>query len=446
VERPSAWLAVSPSGLNAAEVPGILVRMSTSSRRAGASRERLLKVVLFVASVALTLLSLELAARVLRSVQGSGKEAGENRLYTEYDPLLGWRKRAGARATYRRREYTVEVAINSHGLRDPERGYEAPPGTLRILALGDSFVEAYSVPLERAVTQLLETDLRRGGCAAEVINGGTNGYSTDQEYLFYQSEGIRYSPRIVVLFFHYNDIVYNERQEYFGAPKPALEMGRGQLRVHRFPVREPPASTPPRRNEEDAEKGGSALLEWVRERLWYGAPRAHDVVARLGLWGPMPQQPIRLELRVYQRSRVPEIEAAWEKTAAILTALARETESHGARLVVVGVPSRLEVDEGSWELTRTLYRVDDSAWDRGLVMRRLATIGRDGSFPVIDLTEPLRDGYRRFGPRPYYTYDGHWTARGHAIVAQEVLRFLRARGWVADCRPAQGSPLRSGLP
>ena len=151
----------------------------------------------------------------------------------------------------------------------------------------------------------------------------------------------------------------------------------------------------------------------------------------------MPHVPIRLELRVYQRSRVPEIEAAWEKTAAILTALARETHTRGTRLVVVGVPSRLEVDEKSWELTRALYQVDDSVWDRGQVIRRLAEIGRAASFPVLDLTEPLRKGYRGFGPEPYYTYDGHWTPRGHAIVAAEVLRFLRARDWLTDCQPGR---------
>ena len=100
-----------------------------------------------------------------------------------------------------RREYTVEVAINSHGLRDPERGYETPAGTARILALGDSFVEGYSVSLPETATQVLESALGRAGCPAEVINGGTAGYSTDQELLFYETEGHRYKPRVVVLFF-----------------------------------------------------------------------------------------------------------------------------------------------------------------------------------------------------------------------------------------------------
>src|SRR6185295_5457463 len=125
----------------------------------GRSRERLFTALLLLGSIGVTLLLLEGVARVLRARHGGGKEALEARLYNEYDPLLGWRKKPGARVTYRRREYTVEVAVNSHGLRDPERGYEAPPGTLRVLALGDSFLEGYTVPLEQTVTQVLEREL-----------------------------------------------------------------------------------------------------------------------------------------------------------------------------------------------------------------------------------------------------------------------------------------------
>ena len=185
-----------------------------------------------------TLLVLEGLARLLRARRGGGKEAGEARLYNEYDPLLGWRKKPGARVTYRRREYTVEVAVNSRGLRDPERGYEAPPGTLRVLALGDSFLEGYTVPLEQTVTQVLERELLARRCPARVVNGGTQAYSTDQEYLFYRSEGVKYAPQVVALFFYYNDVVYNDRQEYFQTPKPIFEMGGGALRLHRYPVKE----------------------------------------------------------------------------------------------------------------------------------------------------------------------------------------------------------------
>lgn len=384
-------------------------------------------------SITLTLLALEGVARVARRLQGKGKEGAEVVQYTEYDPTLGWRKRPGARAVYRRREYTVEVAINSRGLRDPERGHAAA-AKLRLLALGDSFVEGYTVPLADTVTQVLEATLTREGCPAEVINGGTSGYSTDQELLFYQNEGRRYGPRVVLLFFHYNDVVYNDRQDYFGTPKPVFEMGGGSLRVHRIPVRQRPAQAAVATVEAEPESS-SALVEWIRDRMWYGAPRGYNVMARLGLWPPMPQVPTRLELRVYETRRVPEIEDAWSKTAALLAAAAREAAASGARLLVVYVPNRFEVDEGSWRLTRQLYGWDETGWHRRRVSGRLSQVGQENGFAVLDLTSAMRQANEGWGPKPYLTYDVHWTRRGHRVAAEEVHRYLAGQGWLEACTP-----------
>lgn len=395
------------------------------------SRERWLGFAVAVGSILFVLLVLEVAFRL--TTRGGGKEGNEERFYTEYDPLLGWHKKPGARSIYRRREYVTEVAINSRGLRDRERPCEAPRGTLRMLALGDSFVEGYTVDQPKVVTSVLEGRLRSGGCPADVVNGGTNAYSTDQEYLFYRTEGITYGPRIVLLFFYYNDVVYNDKQDYFGAPKPIFEMGTGHLRLHRYPIKIPDAeAVAPAAGDQEPAPGGSRAFAWLRERMRYGAPRAYQALARLGLWAPIPKLPLRLELRVYERRREPLIEESWTKTAAILAALARDVEADGARLLVVGVPSRLEVDDKTWEITKELYDASDATWDRRGVMERLARVGLEGRFPVLDLTTAFQAAYRS-GPKPYFTYDGHWTARGHAIAAEEVERFVREKGWLAAC-------------
>ena len=397
-------------------------------------RQRLAPLLLVVASILLTLLALEAGFRLLRRGRGGGKEEAEILRYTEYDPILGWRKAPGARVVYHRREYTVEVAVNSRGLRDPERSYEAPSGTMRLLALGDSFIEGYTVALPKTVTQVLESSLAFAGSPAEVINAGTAGYSTDQELLFYLTEGHRYSPRIVLLFFHYNDVIYNDRQDYFGIPKPVFEMGGERPCVHHLPVKErsPGAAGSPA--TEDEPEGPSALREWIRERMWYGAPKAYNAVARLGLWPPMPRMSTRLELRVYERRGVAQVEDAWAKTAAILGEVARATQARGARLLVIHVPSRMEVDDQTWRLSRQLYGWDEAGWDRGRVAQRLKEVGAQAGIPVLDLTEPLRRASEGWGDKPYFTYDGHWAALGHRIAAEEVQRYLAEHAWLEDGR------------
>ena len=406
-------------------------------------RQRLVNAAVALAALVLTIVALEAVARVAESrVANDGTSLAD---YSEYDPVLGWRKRPGARLVFRRREYAVDFALNSHGLRDPERGYEAPRGTMRVLALGDSFVEGYGVPLEQTVTQVLEASLRGRGCPVQVVNGATAGYSTDQEYLFYRTEGVRYSPRVVVLFFYYNDILYNERQLYMGnEPKPVFVFRGGRLELYRSPVPRPSPTPAP---EETAgatvhAESRSALVRWIQERLWFGAPGAYNALGRMGLWPPNRPRGARLEVRVYQRRRITEIEGAWEKTAGLLAELAHEAASHEARFLVAYVPNRMEVNDRAWQLTRERDGMDDDGWDRGLVARRLEEIGRVLHLPVLDLTPALRRADHGLLGGPYYTYDGHWNARGHRVAAEEVDRFLREQAWLpcATLSSSHGSP------
>ena len=219
------------------------------------------------------------------------------------------------------REYTVEVAINRQGLRDVVRPYPARASTFRALALGDSFVEAYSVPLAESVTQVLQASLDRPGCRADVINARTAAYSTDQEYLFYRSEGVRYSPNVVVLFFYFNDVLFNSLPTTSG-PEAALGAGR-VLVVENEPVPAPRPARPRAHPTADAPPR-SVLFEWVRQRLRRGAPRAYAALGRAGLW-PVPRVEVpHDQLKVFRTRQIADIDAAWEVTTSILDALARE--------------------------------------------------------------------------------------------------------------------------
>jgi hypothetical protein len=401
---------------------------------AAAARLRSLwpNLLLAAAAVGVTLLAFEVWARL--AAPPSGKERDERARYTEHDPTLGWRKTPGARAVYARREYRTEVVINSLGLRDVERSYAAAPGTFRILALGDSYIEGYSVSLEETVTQVLEKALDRPACRVEVINGGTTGYSTDQEYLFYVHEGRKYSPQVIVLFFHYNDVLYNGLDRYYRLPKPQLVRSDAGVSLANDPVPPPPTQAPAA-GDLPARRSvrGSAAWYWLRERLMIGAPRLFDRLGRLGLWDPLGGDGISDELLVYRRRPPPDIQAGWRMTDRILAALAREVESRGAHLLVAYVPSIMEVSERAWDLTRMRYDLPPAAWNREFVWRRLAKSGAEGGFPLLDLTPALRrEDHGVFG-EPYFVRDGHWNAVGHRVSAEAVRTWLSERKWLPAC-------------
>jgi hypothetical protein len=371
-------------------------------------------------SFALTAGALEMAARWAERRPAEPLAAA----YTQFDPVLGWRHRAGARA----RSPQGDVQINSMGLRDRERTYRGAAGVRRVMVLGDSFAEGFSVKQEEAVSQVLERALDARGCAVEVLNAGTVGYSTDQELLFYQLEGSRYAPAVVALFLYNNDVIYNGRESVVSNPKPLFTFAGGAARLKNVPL---PAAEPFRASGPAPPRlHGMAAARWVRARLAASAPGLYDLLARLRFWSPLPRGEPPLELQIYARRPPPEIDRSWEFTEHLLDALQRETARAGARLVVVYVPSKMEVSERDWEITRRRYRVDDTVWDRGRLASLLARAGRRIGFPVIDPTPELRAADHGWRGGPYHSGGGHWNALGHRVVAERLDRFLTSERWL----------------
>jgi lysophospholipase L1-like esterase len=348
-----------------------------------------------------------------------------------HDPVLGWRNKPNARVVFSRREYEAELRTNGQGLRDRERTYQ---GTVfRVLALGDSFVEGYSVPFEATVTQVMERRLEEPGCPIEVINAGVANYSTDQEYLAYRLEGVRYQPRVVVLFFYYNDVLATISGIQYGRPKPVLDFRSTPATVANEPVPPPPLS-PALPKAVVRRRGRSVLWGWTRERL-QRVPRVYNVLGAVGLVPPFRPTHPPPELAVYGRRSTPEVDRAWRQVDRIVAALANETDARGTRFLVAYIPSRFEVSDRDLELTRLWYGLDEASWGRAPVRRRLQSIADARGFPVLDLTPALR-GVDGFWEGPYYQYDGHWNAVGHRAAAIAVAQWLRAHDWLPPCTGA----------
>jgi lysophospholipase L1-like esterase len=373
---------------------------------------------LFAGSCFLCAAVAEIAARVARARNPESISAR----YTERDPVRGWRHRPGARGRFGAAEYV----INSHGLRDVERPVPPPARTERVLILGDSFAEGFSVSLADAVPQALERELRGHGCAVEVVGGGTVGYSTDQEYLFYRDEGAAYGARTVVLLFYYNDVLYNARGAApDGAPKPLFSFVGGHPHIKNYPLPARtcrPAAAPWR---------GSAALAWVRGRLRKGAPSVYDALAWARFWPAIRPGDVPQEMEIYLRDQPPAMVQAWQQTEHLLALLAAEARSHGARLMIAHVPSKMEVSGRDWKLTARWYRVDERTFDRRRVARLLEDAGRRLEIPVLDLTGALYQADAGRSRGPYFEYGGHWNALGHSVAAHEIAAALGRARWLS---------------
>jgi lysophospholipase L1-like esterase len=117
-------------------------------------------------------------------------------------PGMGHEHVPGRSGTY----MGVPVAINSVGWRDREYTRRKPPGTVRIMMLGDSLTFGWGAPPEGVTSNILEDLLGHlDGHKYEVLNTGIGNSNTAMEVAYFLNEGYTFEPDIVVLNFFIND-------------------------------------------------------------------------------------------------------------------------------------------------------------------------------------------------------------------------------------------------
>ena len=138
--------------------------------------------------------------------------------------------------------------INREGYRDRERAREKPPGTRRVVLLGDSFTWGASVLFDDGYGQRLERWLNeRRREPWEVVNLAVPGLNTVGQAAQLETEGFEYGPDVVILGYVLND---SEDESAAEARRAADWLAD--------------RSPPPARPLLDR----SALVRVVRARLW----------------------------------------------------------------------------------------------------------------------------------------------------------------------------------
>ena len=274
-------------------------------------------------------------------------------MFWEPNRWVGWTHTPDARGWAQRClrgkiEWRVYTRINGHGLRDRDVPYE-PQGRFRILVLGDSFTEGIQVEQDETFPKLLE---QRLGGGVEVLNAGVSGYGTDSELLFWESEGWKYRPDLVLLVFDTsNDILENHyrlmRGTHFPYPeKPHFVLKDGRLVPENLPLPEEP---PVRRT-------------LVRLQRWL---TRHSTLYRLlpafrvpGMPGgaqaappPTPFPGGTLPTEVYLADYPESWRVAWRITRGLLLRVRQDVEARGSRFAVVVINAKEEVSDRRWQWT-----------------------------------------------------------------------------------------------
>jgi lysophospholipase L1-like esterase len=343
------------------------------------------------------------------------------------DPLLGrrlvpnldgWRSSVG--------ESRVYFRTNSHGLRGDEIPYEKPPDHFRIMILGDSFVEGYSVAEEDTLSEQLSALLNRRDDLPpiEVINAGTSTYTTANETLFFESEGLRYEPDAVLLVYYAgNDVIENVP---FGGVEweQAEPLTVGDLGdAYAADTNQPSETVDP-------------LLVQLRYRLRESSLLVHytmesarrlPIAARLA--GALGGSYVANAHQLYNPHPPEEIETAWTTTQRTLERLARICDQRDIHLLVVVWPEEPEYDDDMWERRQLAYPAT-KGHDQTLPSSRTTELLGDLSIPYYSLLPVMQSAWQESdrGNALMFGIDGHPTPDGYAVAAEAIGEFILQSG------------------
>ena len=367
-------------------------------------------------------------------------KTSHQRFYVEHDPQRGWRNVPNADGWFSTDEYDVHLQYNARGIRGPEIPYEKPAGTFRVVILGDSFIEGYSVNREDRVAERLEKLLGEQDPSRkyEVIALGTAGYSTDQELIWLEAEGIKYEPDVVVTMFYMNDVWFNGQSKYWRGEKPAFVMQNGELTLTNVPVPDPRAG-----RKEKKKESGRGLRHWIRANSKIYAlvslslensPGLRGVATTLGLVSPREEDEddggprVADELSVFQKTLPADTQRGWAMTEAILDEMDAVAQQAGADFIAFHIPFKGVVYPADWGPILAKLGIPQDQLDPGAVKQQFDRICANRDLDCIEPTaEYVRVAQERgpAGERLYYVQDNHWNPGGHALAAQLLAKRIR---------------------
>jgi hypothetical protein len=115
------------------------------------------------------------------------------------------------------------VRTNRFGMRGPEIEREKPPGTRRVMGLGDSVMFGWGVAEEESYLGILDAELRRRREPIEVLNLAAPGTNTAMQIADFVDRGVAFEPDLVILHVVNNDL---DPPRFLLEPRPVWGLDR----------------------------------------------------------------------------------------------------------------------------------------------------------------------------------------------------------------------------
>ena len=346
-------------------------------------------IALLLISIVVCIVLMEVIVRII---------APQNPNYTMFDEDLSFKHIPNFEFDYARQEFDNQIKFNSEGLRDFEYPFEKEEGTYRIAVIGDSFPEGLQVPFDKTFPKLLEQDLNNlKQTKVEVINFGTGGYGTEQEYIILKDQALKYHPDLVIFVFSMNDI-----EDNFNTHLVTFEGNSSK-------TTKMTASIPKRMML--ACSAYSDLCS-LAQRVILTRKSAASQKSANGFERNM----------VFKMENSLAFLEAFDETGKLLYSSYNLAKNNAVDFVFVIIPSKEQVDN---KKLQEFLKTDNLTGDDVEMLKvphALSLFAASNGIETIDLTVPLRKLNKN--NNFYYEIDGHFNEMGHELAAKAIVETI----------------------
>lgn len=345
----------------------------------------------------------------------------ETLAYTARDPYRGWAPRPNAATVWTGEGKVSELKMNSVGMRDKERTEAKPSNSYRVAFLGDSFIEALHVPLEKTAVSIMEKELSQcsalKGKTVEVLNFGVQGYGTAQELMTWRHHASKFSPDLVILgVYPGNDVRNNYRPLEHDHLRPYFVEENNQL-VEDLSFRRLDPNSPER------DRYGFSQLDRLPYDL-INQSRILQLIRKAELDSKRRQLEkdfAQININFYKEPPDQNWQQAWNITEKLITKVRDEVTAKKVDFMVTAVTDSFQVHPQPEKRQEFMqyYNIKDLYYPD----KRIQALGERENFTVFRLAEPLRTEAEKTGECVHgfenaVACGGHWNVKGNKIVGE----------------------------
>jgi hypothetical protein len=327
------------------------------------------------------------------------------------------------------------VQTNRYGFHSKDYEQDKPDGVYRIAVLGDSFVEAQQVPLEKTFPYLLENilnDQSVTGLRTEVLSFGISGTATYTNLRYLQAYALRFHPDLIINAFYFNDV----QNDVYVSVRPDLS--------RQFDEEGNVVRTPPEEHVGFMDGIVSAVKKQLRNSAVifslykkYHAIRAgynsspeevsvlskedEEVISRYSADYQVNKK-LSMEYQMLLAEEPPWWTDAWNVEERLLRELNDVAKENGSDFLLVSLSDGYRVHPELLDRIESFRNRE--LFDFQKPEERLQEIADRNHFPYLALNPLFKERAFSDDRMTVWPCDGHWNETGHEWAADEISKYL----------------------